>query len=430
MKRIGALSAGLVFCITACGGTSTQASPGDAGVADAATPDAGDASASDAGADAAAYPAPHFPLPLLENHGGSVITDMKVVTVTFAGDADRDAKRAFGDSILKGPWWAAVTRGYAINAGSSGGYVELPDTVSNKTIDNETDLIPMLKSLVAAGTLPKPDANTLYALYFPQSTSITILGLTSCQSGAGFGGYHDYAAFDVNGATVYGAYAVMADCGYGFTSVASHEFIEAATDPHPFTTATPPVPFTWYMYNDAWFNAGGAESADLCEGQRAAKEGNDVVARSWVNLAAAASQDPCQPSDPAKIYFNASVETETVKGLHDPSGGPDYDGGGFVVVKRGQTRQVNVVVFSEKPLPHDVTLVAGSRVQSVDPSAVGPIADGVDAKLSTTTANNGTKLTLTLTVSANATPGDFRFYVRAILERTDYHAWPVVLRVE
>lgn len=422
-----------VCALVACGGSTIDSNGGatnDGGVTDgAAQPDASsDASVADA---TTGYAAPHYPFPLMKNFGGPVIADMKIVTVTFVGDADRDAKRAFDDSIVKSAWWTAVTRGYGINPGTSGGHVELPDTVSNKTFDNDTQLVPFIQSLVTNGSLPKPDANTLYAFYFPLSTTISLLGWTSCMQ---FGAYHDYASFNVNGANVYGAFAIMPDCGYGFTEVASHEIIEAATDPRPFTTKTPPTPFTWYMYDDAWAGvSGGGEVADLCAGQRAAKEGSDVVARSWVNAAAMVSEDPCQPAVPGKIYFAASVETEVVKGLHDTNGGgPDYESYGFIVMTRSQTRNVNIITFSEKPLPHDLTLVAGARPrpQTADPTVLDPIAGGVTSKLSTTKANNGTHLTLAITTGANVTPGDYPFVVRAILETNDYHPWPVILRVQ
>src|SRR5438876_873632 len=82
-------------------------------------------------------------LPLLRNFGGPIMANVKVVTVTFAGDTTRDAKRLFDDTIVQSTWWTAAVGEYGVGRGSSGGYVELPDTVSNKTIDNTNDIIPM-----------------------------------------------------------------------------------------------------------------------------------------------------------------------------------------------------------------------------------------------------------------------------------------------
>ena len=61
-------------------------------------------------------------------------------------------------------------------------------------------------------------------------------------------------------------------------------------------------------------------------------------------------------------------------------------------------------------------------------AAVAGVA-GVTPTLSTTTARNGTRLTLTLTVASTVPAGDYPFVVRAILEQSDYHSWPVILRV-
>ena len=440
MRALGLVSLAMLVTgsFAACGGTTDPgggAAPADGG---ANANDAGTTPRADAGqsADAAppppdgsdVYPADHYPLPTMKNYGGPVMTDMKIITVTFVGDANRDEKRAFDDMILATPWWDSVTRGYGIHRGSGGGYVELPDTVSNQTIDNDTQLIPMLQKLVTDGKLPAPDANTIYAVYFPQSTTIALEGMSSCQ---GYGAYHDYAHFTVAGKDVMGAFAVLPDCGNGLSSGAtSHELIEAATDPHPFTSLHPPDAFSFYLYNDAWAPAGGYEVADMCEGLKGATEGSYKVARSWVNAAALESKDPCQPSDPSLLYFNASVETEVVTGLHDPTGGPDYDGGGFVIVKAGATKTANVVVFSEAKLPHDLSLVVGKPASRSDPTQVSAIATGVDATLSQTTARNGTHLTLTITTDATTQPGDYKFVVRAILEQNDYHSWPVVLRVQ
>jgi hypothetical protein len=390
---------------------------GDAGVQADAAPDA---PAVDPGNDV--YPAPHPPLPLLRNFGGPVLGNMKIITVTYVGNTGRDSIRAFDDMIVKSPWWTSVTDGFAIQPGTSGGYAELVDDVSGKTLDNDTDLKPMIQKLVTAGKLPPPDANTLYAFYFPASTTITLQGSASCQA---FGAYHDSGPVTFGGATTEAAFAIMPDCGGGTTDSASHEFIEAATDPHPQTTGT------WYAYNDAWFGAGGGEVADLCQARGSATEGGQSVARSWTNSAAAASHDPCQPADPKLVYFGAAIATDTIKNIPDPTGSPPYDSEGYLVVKKGATRVVDVVVFSEKKLPHDLSIVAGKRKKnSANPSDVTAIATGVTSTLSQATGKNGARIALTLAVDAATVAGDYPFVVRAILETGDYHSWPAILRVE
>lgn len=439
MRNAVVASIAILGALYACGGSSdnstnpggTQSPPVTGGDAGSSQGNPGhDGGTTDAGSDASpedTYPAPHPPLPTLKSFGGPVITDMKMITVTFAGDPNRDAFRQFDDSVVASTWWTAVASEYGIHAGTGGTYVELDDTISGKTIDNDADLIPLLQQAVTAGKLPTPDANTLYAIYLPKTTKITIIGATSCQD---FGAYHDYARFTVNGQTVLGAFAVMPQCGTGVPTVSSsHEFIEAVTDPHPFTVPTPPDPFSLYVYNDAWFGIGGGEIADLCEGYASYTLNNQKLARAWSNKAALASQNPCVPSDPTKIYFNAAFATDTVHGVKDTRGnGPSYDSEGYLVVKAGDTRTVDVTIFSEAKLPHDLTL----SVLGIDDygNTSATIATGVTPTLSATTGHNGQHVSLSFKVDASTQPGDHRFVVRSLLETKDYHYWFGILRVQ
>jgi hypothetical protein len=428
--------------LAACGGSSksdpgpdpsTQA-PVDAGHPDPIT-------TADGGADPDAtpvvppsseYPAKHHPLPQLTNLGGTVIANLELVTVTFAGNKNRDDLRAFDDMIIASDWWDAVSRGFGINKGKGAGYAELEDTISNTTLD-DNDIGPLLQKQLDAKKLPAPNANTLYAIYLPASTTITLTSDgEAAQSCRTFLGYHSSANVKLeDGKTLRVAYAIMPDCGQ-FGSVyetASHEFIEAATDPHPIADD---AMATYYLVeNDAWLNyfgQGAGEVADLCAGRGAVSVGGYDVSRSWVNAAAKESKAPCQPSDPGKLYFGAAVETETAT-VQDPDG-TSRESDGFITLKRGEKKEIEVVVFSEAKLPKDVGLAVGRLGNSTDPAKLSAIATGVTASLSKTTGHNGDKVTLTLAADANAQAGERLFVVRAILEQDDYNSWPVILRVQ
>jgi hypothetical protein len=449
------VSLGAVLAIAAACGSGTSSSNGsqtaEAGAGSSGSSSGGSSSGGshDAGndhtspADAAPeagdygpYPAAHYPMPQFKNFGGPVLSAPRIVTVTFVGDANRDTERTFDDAIVQSDWWTAVTDGWNIAKGTGGVYAELPDTVSGKTLDDTNDLQPMIAQWIASGALPPSDANTVYVIFFPSSTSITLQGSASCNA---FGGYHNDASLlladggvtllpDGGGTDV--AYAVIPKCGSGgangFSTVTvSHELIEAATDPHPSDV------LTWYGYQDAWWSAGGGEVGDVCEGRGSVTSGTYKVARAWVNKAAAESHDGCQPEAPGEVYFATAVPTEVVTGIKDPTGGPDYDSDGYMLVTRGQTKTVDAVVFSEGPLPNDVSLIVGSEPQgATDPTQLGPIATGVTASLSPTTGHNGTHVTLTIQVASTATPGDYPYLVRSILSANDYHSWWVVLRVQ
>jgi hypothetical protein len=437
------IALGLALAAHACGGqtvgnSNNPQNSDDGGVTKQPPPDV-DASIMpkpyDAGTDASQddgpYPAAHYPLPMMQNLGGTVLAAPEVVTVTFKGNTNRDTERAFDDSIVTSSWWTTVTDGWGIAPGKGGVYVELDDTVSGKTLDDQNDLQPMIANWIASAAVPPPDANTVYAIYFPASTTITLQGSPSCQA---FGGYHNAAPYgagaldggagaDAGGPVV--AYAVLPDCGGGLTVTTSHELIEAATDPNPIGNTT------WYGYDDAWWGAGGGEAADLCEGRGTVTVGSDDVAKSWVNKAAAASHDPCQPADPGEIFYSAAVPTQVVSGLHDPTGGPDYSADGFLLANAGDNKSIDVVVFSEAKLPNELSLVVGKRPRgATTPQQVDPIGAGVTASLSPTTGHNGTHVTLSLQIAASTAPGDYPFVVRAILNDNDYHSWPVILRVQ
>jgi hypothetical protein len=388
------------------------------------------------------YPAAHPPIPLAADQGRHlVLSPLQLVTITFAGDSSRDQRRTFGDDILTGDWWSTVTRGYGIGAGKGGLYVELPDNVSGKTLADDKDIAPMLQQIIDAGQVV-PDPSTLFVIYLPASASITVGTDKSCEV---FGAYHYSTEITLAGAARDVPYAVIADCGRGdFAASASHEIIEAATDPLVHNDANGivvPGSATHYLYDDAWAgNVGGGEVADVCAGRGPATAGAYAVVKSWVNAAAQESKDPCQPGDPGKIFFGAAIPTEVVHINADPQKRIDpHDSSGYVVLARGATKTLEVSVFSEAKLPHDLKLVVGvSRLLDAPPGGgwggdsahVDPIAAGVTATLSAATGRNGQKRTLTLTADASTKPGDYPFIVRAILEPDDYHSWPVILRVQ
>ncbi len=112
-----------------------------------------------------------------------------------------------------------------------------------------------LDQAFSANTLPQPDENTIYAIYFPRAVTITLGTSTSCTS---FGAYHENTVETVRHNAYY---LVMPDCGdtfSGTTSVSSHELIEATTDAQPTPGSSPDYP-------QAWNNTAGSEVGDLCQ---------------------------------------------------------------------------------------------------------------------------------------------------------------------
>ena len=95
----------------------------------------------------------------------------------------------------------------------------------------------------------------------------------------------------------------------GTTITASHEIIEAATDPSDITTG-------YYLNLDdpgtyGWNDIEGGEVADMCVDvfgfdQDEWAEGDFTVQRIWSNAQAAAGGDPCAPLTTKYVYFNAA----------------------------------------------------------------------------------------------------------------------------
>lgn len=118
-----------------------------------------------------------------------------------------------------------------------------------------------LAAQIAQNILPRPDQDTLYMIHFPNKVSISIEGMSSCQS---FGGYHFNSNHPQFG-QIY--YSVLPDCsadseGYEkrlarMTFVASHELMEAITDPQPTVGSHPEYPQAWNVDD-------GNEISDVC----------------------------------------------------------------------------------------------------------------------------------------------------------------------
>jgi hypothetical protein len=419
--------------ITACGNGGSPGATPDASTPIDATTDAtidADAAIADAGPDIDqdpdVYPAKHMPAAQIDDLGGPVIEKPRVVTITFAGDSARDALRAFDDSVVTSAYWTAALAEYRVGAGTSGGWVELPDTVSGKDL-TDSDVQSIVENAIASGAAPAPDARTIYVAHFPPAARILYNNgaIVSCID---FAAYHGAFMPIIDAGVSEIVYAAVVRCGADpsqalslATVATSHVLAEAATDPHPDS-----APTFRLSTNDPWKLAGGSahtdEVGDLCTIFRVADAGPDgaMVQTLWSNRAAAEGGTPCQPAAGSAIGFGASVRTslETI-GLRKSYG--------YLVVPRGGHTDAIVDVFSAAPLPNDLTLLAGVAVPG-SPSMMNAIPDGISATLSRTRAHNGNGVVLTIAAPATAA-GQYPFVVRALLDDAHYFDWPVIALV-
>ena len=457
--------AGCVFGLAVGCSSSSAGTPvtsGDGG--DASTADVVPEAAADVGPDNEqdpdVYPSTHHPIPQIDYNGGAIIQHVRLVTVTFTGDTHRDALRGFDHIITGTGWWTQTAEGYCVDGGAHAGCVGggsatapeggawLPDGSTADAGDGyldvelaydfpsqgiaDSDIQTWLAGHIVAGDFPAPDDQTLYALYFPKTTHIQLDPQTaSCLQ---FGAYHDSAPVQYDGGTPFlAAYAVMPYCDYGqgdlfnynqVTLSASHEFAEAVTDPHPNRDTA------YYLQgNDAWLGAlsyGGGECGDMCTyvADDSYDESGYNVQRIWSNQAAAQSKQPCQPFD--RPYFAAALRTQSQKIPPD-----DHLSDGYVFVKRGHSVDVVADVFSQAPLAHDLLLYAGQdKFGATDPSDMAPPGDNLQVSLSQQQVHNGNGVVVTFTAPNSASAGDFRMVLRAVLDKSDYNDWPILVHVE
>jgi hypothetical protein len=237
----------------------------------------------------------------------------------------------------------------------------------------------------------------------------------------------------VGASTVPVAYAVMPRCPAGtavdtlqqLTITASHELAEAASDPYPATNGAYRL-----VSNDAWvptlgLGSAGNENGDVCIFALPYDESGYKVQPIWSNKAASESHEPCQPQpvNASTTYFNAAVRTTKQKINNHSS----Y---GYLLIDKGQSQDAIADFFSTGPLPHDAKLYVGRDKGTGDPTDMKEMPNGITATLSRQQAHNGNGIVMTVAVPANAVSGDWRFLLRSVLEKDDFHDWPVIVHVK
>jgi hypothetical protein len=227
----------------------------------------------------------HTQNPVLKFNGGPLLANVEVFTVFWGGAwQNQPALTSLSQSvndfftfILTSPLIDQLAE-YNVQGGPTIGHGKL---VGSKTLTTEpgnliddSAIQSALQGWIANDPgFPKPNANSLYFIYFPPGTTITLLGDSSCQT---FGGYHDNIGGNI-------FYAVEPFCvpGQGsmsqldfFTLTSSHELCEAITDPVPGKG--------WYWFQDQQHQG---EIGDICESAPNAGErmGTFLVQREWSN---------------------------------------------------------------------------------------------------------------------------------------------------
>jgi hypothetical protein len=183
--------------------------------------------------------------------------------------------------------WAMLAQ-YGLGFRSAG----WPAVVDNRPTGTFTD--PQIQTevlrLINAGSLPGPTSNTYYPVHFPAGVTIKLGTSTSCVQ---FCAYHSTFQVRNSAGTIINVnYGVVPDIGSpgcnggcgGNTvvnntdSVASHELVEAATDPAVGLATVFGPPLGWYDQGN------NEEIGDLCNGIQGTSAGF-VVQKEWSNAA-------------------------------------------------------------------------------------------------------------------------------------------------
>lgn len=240
-------------------------------------------------------------------YGGPVLSHVKVYVVNWGGAVDPTTVKGipgFYQAITKSSmmdWLEQYkTATQEIGKGSfAGSFTITPHNAATQMTNN--DVAHEIEAQIDQGTLPAPDADSLYMVYFPKGIVLSLdNGMVSCQ--AWCGDHEGYAS------KKYGniAYAMMPDlsegtgCDYGctfgdtsfdsMTIISSHEMTEAVTDP-----MCPPMGQPNAMPG-AWITTDQQEIGDLCaqEPQIKLTSGGTTyeIQQEWDNSKGACSAGP------------------------------------------------------------------------------------------------------------------------------------------
>jgi hypothetical protein len=180
------------------------------------------------------------------------------------------------------------------------------------------ELARKMAAWIDAGALPKPDDERLFLVYLPRDT--TISEVKDACAPFGTRAIHTTFAWPRDARVATRPVAFMLRCGDDLgelTATASHEVLEAASDPtlDGFQLERTPRarPFSAY----------GVEAVDVCklitlDDHRASVEGW-LVQRAWSNAEARAGRDPCVPHRAHDPYV-AVIPKEPVVSLSRATG--------------------------------------------------------------------------------------------------------------
>jgi hypothetical protein len=352
-------------------------------------------------ADGGTYPAFAPDLPRIVDQGGGILGTPRIVTVTWDADPNASTFETFGDEIGASNFWKATTSEYGVGPATSGAANHVRIATAPQATMTDTALDSFIASHAGNGW-PAPDAETVYVVYLPPSLELTSSGTDAC---AGEDGYHDETFTATNDPIVYAvidercASLQSADVLAFATETASHELVEAVTD--PFTQST----YAWTGFDPdhyAWevWTQKQDEVADACEYADDAYYLEQApfafsLQRAWSNASAAAGHDPCVPAPSTPNFDAVALEQQPI--MLTVSTKPIATRGYGVLA--GQTATVKIGLYSDAPTaPWSVSVVEGDAFTT-------PSAPHLDITQSAASGNNGDTIDVTITTKTTKASG-------------------------
>jgi hypothetical protein len=341
-------------------------------------------------------PAPKGTFAQAVTFGGSVVKAPKIVPIIFTADSSKQQIIDLTAKLATSAYWGKISSEYGVGALTAKPAIVLDEPAPSTIDDNQIG--PWLASKFSsdAARFGTPDSSTLYAIFYPDGTTVTEQSGTSCTE---FGGYH----FETSVGSTPISYSVVPRCGsfgglngFEVTSFStSHEVLEWATDPFP---ATSPAYMSVDDDHAVWGRVFLGELGDLCtqmDSQTLPPDLGFTVQRTWSNASAKAGHHPCAPitKDP---YFTAFPTTPDTIPAVDEFGQHIMTKGFKVAV--GQSKTIELTMYSDAD-------IAPWNVQVIDLSQLTGAPQEFTYSLDRSKGSAGDALHLTITGSAPAQQG-------------------------
>jgi len=368
----------------------------------------------------------------LSYFGGPIISNTQVIQVLYgsgsynsqvAGTTSPTMGNFFGDILGSNSGLISLVTQYNTNISGGTGQVFgfgtfaglfqiVPSAANNGSTIDDSNIQAELLAQISAGHLPAPtndslgNPNTIYMIYFPPGKTITQGGSSSCVAG-GFCAYHGTTSNTLNSKHV--LYGVLPDmqagsgcatgCGtsttFGnYTSVTSHELVEAMTDADVGIATTFAAPLAWYDQTNG-------EIGDICNGQQGSYTANGTTYTIQLEFSNSANNCVLPPAA-SSPNFTLSASPTSVSVTQGSSGSSTITvtpSGGFT----------GSVTLSTSALPSGVTASFGTNPTTSSSSLTFTASSTATTGTSTITIT-GTSGSLThttsisLTISAPASP--------------------------